>query len=327
MLASRSVSTLQTDSAAEFEHGVEDRFGVEVLREGHHAERRTLGGAAPFGRVAETGVGGIRFFEVGAAAHSVERKQQHIGRRDDDSYKVSVQLSGSSRLVQGGRETVLRGGDISIYDTKRPYSIECSDDFGALILLFPKHLLSLSDEMIGQITAVPLGRGGGTGELALPFLRGIGRDVGQLAKPGGQRLAHMALDLVSLVCWDEVRDTQVSGNAHELLYLDIVAYIEDHLSDPGLSPAKIAAVHHVSPRLLRAVFQEHDDSVAAHIRQLRLERCRADIADPLYEQMSIRSIASKWMFTDPPHFSRLFRAAFGVSPSEWRVRELGADPE
>jgi AraC-like DNA-binding protein len=132
----------------------------------------------------------------------------------------------------------------------------------------------------------------------------------------------MALDFVSMVFWHEVRTADLGTNSHELLFARVVAYIDAHLSDPELSTERIATAHYVSPRLLRAVFQEHDDSVTARIRRRRLERCRSDLADPLYANLPVRGVASRWALTDPPHFSRLFRSEFGISPAEWRRRSL-----
>jgi AraC family transcriptional activator of tynA and feaB len=50
----------------------------------------------------------------------------------------------------------------------------------------------------------------------------------------------------------------------------------------------------------------------------RLERCRHILANPLYGQLSISSIAFSWGFTDMTHFARRFRKAFGVLPSHYR---------
>jgi AraC-like DNA-binding protein len=322
MPESDPLRTALGESAAEFAHGITSRFGVSVDCSSRRPERRVLGGAAPFGRVDETGIGELRFFDIDAASHCIEREQRHIGPGCDDTFKLSVQLSGTALLIQDGREAVVRPGDIAIYDTRRPYSIECGEDFRTLIMLFPKHMISVPQETMGQVTAVPINRDSGPSELALPFLQRIGRDLGRLTQTGGRRLAHMALDFVSMVYWQELRDAEIGTNSHELLYTRLVAYIDDHLGDPELSAERIAAAHYVSPRLLRAVFQEHDDGVAARIRRRRIERCRDDLADPLYAHLPIRGIAGRWAFTDPPHFSRLFRAQLGVSPAEWRRRSL-----
>jgi AraC-like DNA-binding protein len=60
----------------------------------------------------------------------------------------------------------------------------------------------------------------------------------------------------------------------------IRAFIERHLADPDLSPATIAAAHHISTRTLHKLYKAERHPVAASIRRRRLERCRLDLLDP-----------------------------------------------
>jgi AraC-like DNA-binding protein len=90
------------------------------------------------------------------------------------------------------------------------------------------------------------------------------------------------------------------------------------LADPDLSPASIAAAHHISVRSLHRLFQDHEETVAAWIRERRLERCRRDLADPRLSDHPAHAIGRKWGFADPAHFSRAFRATHGLSPSAYR---------
>jgi AraC-like DNA-binding protein len=47
-------------------------------------------------------------------------------------------------------------------------------------------------------------------------------------------------------------------------------------------------------------------------------RCRRDLLDPALRDRPVSAIAARWGITDPAHFSRLFRATYGVPPSEYR---------
>jgi AraC-like DNA-binding protein len=67
--------------------------------------------------------------------------------------------------------------------------------------------------------------------------------------------------------------------------------------------------------------------VGTHIRRRRLERCRAELADPLHAGERVTEIALRWGFNDMPHFSRVFRAAFGASPRDYRSARLEALPK
>jgi AraC-like DNA-binding protein len=63
---------------------------------------------------------------------------------------------------------------------------------------------------------------------------------------------------------------------------------------------------------------EDDTSPAAWIRHRRLAHCRLDLANPRLNARPIEAIAERWGFTIPTHFSRLFRAIYGIPPRDCR---------
>ncbi len=108
------------------------------------------------------------------------------------------------------------------------------------------------------------------------------------------------------------------------LLLRVRAFIEDRLADPRLSPATVARAHHVSLRFLYKLFEGERASVAGLIRERRLDRCRRDLLDPSLGGVPVSAIAARWGLTNAAHFSRAFRAAYGVSPVEYRRLGDGA---
>ena len=103
------------------------------------------------------------------------------------------------------------------------------------------------------------------------------------------------------------------------------AYIEDNLADPGLNPQQIAAAQFISVRQLHALFSQDGTSVAAWIRARRLERCRGDLSDRRHDHLPVGAVAARHGLVDPAHFSRLFKAAYGEPPSEFRRRLRAGD--
>ena len=110
------------------------------------------------------------------------------------------------------------------------------------------------------------------------------------------------------------------GMRTAVLFRQIQAFIQQHLADPDLCPETIAATHHISIRTLHRLFGEHDLTIAAWIRARRLEHCRRDLTDPLLRVQPIHAIARRWGFTNPPHFTRAFRATYGVTPTDYQQR-------
>ncbi|MFB0836325.1 AraC-like ligand-binding domain-containing protein [Arthrobacter halodurans] len=269
-------------------------------------------------------VGGRRLNDVGmmhveATAHTVERTPGLIAAGSEGYYKLNLQLEGSGLLLQDGRETTLRPGDLAIYDTQRPYTLAFGEDFRTLVLMFPQHLLGLAPDDVAELTAVRMGRGQRLGEAVAPFVAQIGQMLPSLEGPTGYRLARNVVDLLATLLADEVyARPDRKPDDHARLLHRIQHHIDANLADPGLGPRGIAAAHFISTRTLHQLFADAGHTVAGWIRERRLERCRRDLADPLHARVPVGAIGARWGLPDAAHFSRVFRAAFGSSPTQYR---------
>jgi AraC-like DNA-binding protein len=113
-------------------------------------------------------------------------------------------------------------------------------------------------------------------------------------------------------------DLRTSSVMNETLYTRIEAFIHNHLTDPSLSPERIAQEHYISVRQLYKLVAHHELSLSEWIMSERLEGARRALAVHACTTTTIGTIAHQWGFTDPTHFSRRFRRAYGLSPREWR---------
>lgn len=103
-------------------------------------------------------------------------------------------------------------------------------------------------------------------------------------------------------------------------------FIRRHLSAADLSPAAVAAAHHISLRTLHRLFHDHgqEDTVASCIRRRRLARARRDLADPSLAARPVHAVAARWGFQQAPDFTRAFRTAYGTTPTKYRQERLRA---
>jgi AraC-like DNA-binding protein len=138
------------------------------------------------------------------------------------------------------------------------------------------------------------------------------------------RLSTVVVDLLTAAIAeriDAVGSLPVESRERTLL-LRIHGFVEEHLGEPDLGPAVIAAAHHVSVRQLHRLFESQQTTVAGWIRHRRLERCRRDLADPAQHVVPVSAVASRWGLPDSAHFSRLFRRTYGLPPAEYRRTRL-----
>jgi AraC-like DNA-binding protein len=265
-------------------------------------------------------VGSVQISTIRATPHAVVRTSAAARHGDEAYFKLGLQMSGHARLDQDGRQAELGPGDLAIYDTTRPYRLEFLSDYRIMVVMFPQSLLRIPRRRIEEITARAVSGRTGLGALLSPVLAGLETDVDTGATAG----AHLSDAVIDLIAACFARDEHIGPPSarRDQLMTAIVAYIEANLSDPTLDVASIAAAHHISASYLQKLFAGQSMSVAAFIRERRLERCRRDLANPSNGLRSAASIAAQWGFQDPSHFSRLFRGTFGMTPGECRVASL-----
>ncbi|WP_433378254.1 helix-turn-helix domain-containing protein [Actinoplanes sp. CA-142083] len=306
------VSTEELPPAERFDywrHAVSEAFvPLDASRTGSGAFRGELRGAS---------LGPLRLYQVDADSHQVRRTSRLISAEQGDYFKLGLQRAGGSVLVQDGRDAVLRPGDFAVYDTTRPYTFSFDDPCELLVLIFPRALLGLSAGDVGKITATRFSGTAGLGGLISSFLARAADVLDDVDVRDNQRLGTNVLDLLTTALAGHL-DTRPAdpGAVHRALFTGAVTYIDRHLGDAWLTPDQVAAAQHISTRYLHKLFQAEGATVSAWIRRRRLEACRHDL---MATARPVSAIGARWGLPDAAHFSRLFRAAYGASPRDFRA--------
>ncbi|MBO3749841.1 helix-turn-helix domain-containing protein [Streptosporangiaceae bacterium NEAU-GS5] len=271
-------------------------------------------------RLGPLGVGRI----MTSTPHAVHRTPGLIRRDASELYRVVLVVSGTAHLAQDGRSARLRGGDMTVYDFSRPYDLIYDSAVELAVFSFPRALLTIPSDVAARLTAVSISGNAGTAALAASLLRRVAEDAETYSPASAVRLSSVLIDLLTTTFAEHAAQTaalppQTRAN---VLLRHVHSFIEQHLRDTGLSPATVASAHHVSLSHLHRLFASQDTTVAAWIRQRRLERCRRDLSDPVLFDQPVSVIATRWGLPDPAHFSRLFRQAYGLPPAEYRRTSL-----
>jgi AraC-like DNA-binding protein len=265
--------------------------------------------------------GGILLSHITAGAQRVDRPLGFIDPFETRFYKFSLQLSGTGIIVQDGREATVTPGDMCIYDTSRPYTLIMNDDVENLVLIFPHELLRLPSKAVAQLTGVRIGSESAMSHLVGPFIRQLGQKLEDFNENNAMRLAHNTLDLIATLLHAELDLDNPLKQGRDLdLMTKVQEYIERNLGSYELTPTVIADANYISTRRLHYLFRSEGTTVTGWIKQRRLEQCRRDLSDPALWRETVTTISRRWGFSESAHFSRAFRAAFGISPREYRRR-------
>ncbi|MGW1787858.1 helix-turn-helix domain-containing protein [Streptomyces tubercidicus] len=248
------------------------------------------------------------------------RTRRLIAGSDNDDYVVVKLLSrGVARVEQDTRDAFVQPGQLFLYDMARPIRMTMPEPFQTKSLVLPRKVLGLSESELRHITASPLDSETPLGALLSPFLSRLVDTAATYPQHTAESIARNVVDLLQMLADERLgRATADTQDAARESLLRIRTYIDWHLADPDLTPEAIARAHHISVRYLHKLFQLEDITVSRWIQQRRLEQCRRELSRREAEGLTIAAVAHRWGFTSASHFSRVFRAAYGVSPAEWR---------
>ncbi|OBF18013.1 hypothetical protein A5725_20075 [Mycobacterium kubicae] len=275
------------------------------------------------GSLRSASLGAVQLSEVNVGSNGVvvRRTDRLIRRNNPDYLKVGIQVAGRSTVHQDDRKSELGTGDLAIYDTSRPYELRFAEAYRLLVVMFPKQLLGLPSGRLGYLTARGVNGRHGLGASVAPFLLQVGRRVLRGDHSDNAQLAEAIVDLVGALFVDHFPPDAAHPDAARRAQLARVrAYIERNLGNPRMKVSDIAAANRMSIRYLQKLFEERGETVTDWIRTKRLQQCARDLADARYRHLPVSSVAANWGLVNAAHFSRIFKAAYGVAPTAYRAR-------
>ncbi|MFD3537246.1 helix-turn-helix domain-containing protein [Streptomyces sp. NPDC058664] len=283
-------------------------------------------GDGPFdGRIATHRLGYLQVSTVEADAERVSRTPALIARSPEALVAVCVQVSGTATFVQDGRRAEVGEGDLVVYDTTRPYSFDYPQRFAKHFFQLPRRTLGVPDSDIRQVTGSAIGTGDGFGAMLLPFLATLASSTAGYPPDVENRLAGNVVDLFATLIAEQAHPGGTDAGARNHLLPRVRDHVNRNLGDPDLSPESIARTHRISVRYLHRLFEGEGTTVGRFIRARRLEECGRELARRGRTAPTVSAVAQRWGFVNPAHFSRAFRAAYGVSPREWRTLRTSQD--
>lgn len=270
------------------------------------------------GRCASVRAGDVVLTRLEAHRHRVTRTRSAVRRGGAGGLKIVAPYLGCAEVQQGGREAHVTPGEWSIYDTTDTYAVGNPVRVEHLIVVLPKSRVLERGLPVDLLTARRLGAAGGVARLALETMRSAYRELPGMSNAAACSAGDAIAQFVqqSLL---ELAGRPSTATQRELLRDRIKRHVAHRLGDPALSVADIARALNCSRRHLYNAFDGEPDGVAGFILRQRLEACRRDLANAASAARPITDIALAHGFANLAHFSRVFKARYGLPPSDYRA--------
>lgn len=275
------------------------------------AAARALHGAITSRRSAS----GFDLIALASFAQTIELKAD-----GPDSLVIVLHLDGGATLVADGVHARVATGDIIYASSREEARLSFTSDFRAFVIRVPRSAINARLLTPFSVRAGRLPGEAGIGHVFSGFLRSMAESVETLS-PDELRPLELALAeflVASLAGHNKEGSFSGLTPSQAAIFSRVCRTIEDNLADPDLALTSIAKEERVSPRYLQKLFEAVGQNFSLYLRSRRLERCRAELVDPLYEKVSIADVCFRWGFNDPAHFSRVFREQYGTSPRTFR---------
>lgn len=250
-----------------------------------------------------------------------QRSRKEISKQENEYYGFISILEGQELLVQGDNQSLLKPGDCTVWHTSRPARFSSTERTRQVSVFVPCDVVERRFPTIGDYCCQHFDGQSGFGVLLRNYFRTIPLIYNEIDEQAALCLVDPILDMMTGALSGQVEQYSESRHRHQLL-ARVRQFICDNIDNADLGPSLIA--HHCgfSQRYLHKIFSSTGQTVTGYIRNHRLQFAAAELRKPLGCELSITELAYRTGFSDSSYFSRAFRQAFGVSPSEYKKRLL-----
>lgn len=259
---------------------------------------------------------GVRLVECVCDPCTGRRLPQLINRDSAPYIGVQITKAGRERFHIAGEDISLGAGDLVIWTSSQPTEFTVMERLHKVSLVLPwaeiQERLPRGTGFAGTVIDSRVG----IGAVLYSHVDSLARQLDVFTENDHAAVRRATLELLTAAVSHRVEAPQRGLAVRYLKQLQ--DYILVNLQDDKLTPTSIAAANNMSPRYVHMLFAQIGVSVSSWIRTQRLERCREDLRNRTYRDSSVSDIAYAWGFTDPSHFTRVFKQQYGVSPRDYR---------
>lgn len=268
------------------------------------------------GKETSRGIGPLRVswirLSLGSNGWGGERTAVEIQSNPEPYLTFVMPLEGSITLASRGRSAVIGHHELGIWDSTQPMMFALKNpQYEQISVLVPQRVLRAAPEACTALHCAHVDRENVLSELCVKHMATLAKFLNSQLRPYETSLSTVTTSLFDAV----IASLYKAPRDRELLLSEIKNYIECYITDDALSPKTIAEAFEISTRYVHKVFEHDGRTFGEWVLSRRLDRSADDLLQP---ETSITETAFKWGFKDLGHYSRAFKARFGVPPSVYR---------
>ncbi|SEO74031.1 helix-turn-helix domain-containing protein [Rhodopseudomonas pseudopalustris] len=274
------------------------------------------GTKTPTGSASGIIIGDLIIAKVAFNAQDFVRDDQRIAATPDHLL-LQLYVTGGFNGIVTRQQTAIGPGKVALIDLAHPIATRAFAS-STVCLIVPRKLLGdlRLDGLKPRLDAF-------RNNLLAAQMLSLQERSAQLTEADVARTIAETTDFLKRLLAPAPDDTLATQNGSDETILTLTeALIRDNLALPELSPDWLAQKLDVSRASLYRLFADRG-GIMRHVQERRLLAVQAALSDPI-ETRRLSRLASDLGFKSEAHFSRSFRARFGVTASAHRKAQLDA---
>lgn len=281
-----------------------------------HVDAERHGSASFEARISGFASGVTKVARFASKPHRILRNRAHVLRSGEEGYLVSWQEEGQSHIAQGDASLLLEAGEIAIVDVEKSFQVDFPMPVRRTLALVPRRKLEEKAPWLKRSPPAKVPGDGIFADLARAHLAQL------CANPAlGPDATDLMIENICNLLALATAPASFERQTCELPTETLLTFLKKNLHQPDLAPPWTAAQLRISVRTLHLRFQRMGTTFGAWVLAERLEACRRALANAMHDRQSISEIAFDWGFREISHFSKVFKARYGVSPRDYRAQQ------
>jgi AraC-like DNA-binding protein len=268
-------------------------------------------------------IGAVDFACVRAPKTEVERTRDHVRLVSKRMLAFILLVRGSGEFSQSGHVSSFEAGDIVLSDNVAPSLCRYDGPVEVIVARTTEEALRPRLPQFERLCGRRLRAGAGLADTAFGMARSLSEKLNdELPYDFAPAISGQLIDVFATAYAIAFNAPTSENSVAAARAARVKSFIEAHLGDPEMTPQGAADALGISPRYLRLLMAEGGECPSAYILRRRLEECAKQLASVSSRRRTVTDIAFSWGFNSAAHFTRVFKAKYGMTPTDYRDRRL-----
>lgn len=265
--------------------------------------------------------GNFAVYDISGKPHVICRSAETVRKNERDAVFLTILLEGEAFVNRRQEFSVLKPGDLILYDANTPYMHGYSRSSRQVVFEVPGEDFRTRFPSWGLKDAVYIDGSSGDGHAIARAVRKTHADV------CARKFLDEEADLVAGF-WSALElshDLLLGGGELTSYHLGILqrirAHVRSRIGDAALDTEEVAEAMGMSSRQLNRILAAQDLTVKKLITMERLKRARDMLTDDRRGRMTLGELAGSCGFSGASHLTKSFQRHFGHAPGALMERE------